>query len=345
MKMKVFYLLALIILILGCWFSTILFGGILNPGTLIALAIAVALIAFSLAPITQRVSHYVWISAGFLILVALCLPTSFFEKFFPPGDAGPLTSSIAFTILIIISLALIITALLLNSCQMLYKKSQAVGKEEDGALQEDARKPDRAVAIILGLSVLLLAKAHHSFYWFMVWDGTIDSLVILWLPITIMAVIFSSFMLYVILPDRTKRAGLLYLLLIPVLVALSIHAGQVDFRQRTEDRAGQVSQRIESYYTKTGTYPEDLKELSPWQIFPLSGPVIIYGQDWCYDGGEDYYRLGYVYRQHWSDPRLIGKIYKTSGELPDLHPICEQEVAILQKSYPDYPYEYWVEDK
>ena len=206
MKMKVFYLLALIILILGCWFSAILFGGILNPGTLIALAIVVALIAFSIAPLTQRVSQYVWVCAGLLILVALFLPTSFFEKFFPPGDAGPLTLSIAFTILIIISLALIITALLLNACQMLYKKSQAVGKEEDGALQEDARKPDRAVAIILGLSVLLLAKAHHSFYWFMVWDGTIDSLVILWLPITIMAVIFSSFMLYVILPGRTKRA-------------------------------------------------------------------------------------------------------------------------------------------
>jgi len=345
MKKKIFYLAALIILILGCWFSAIFFGGILNPGTLLTLAIVVALIAFSIAPLTQRVSQYVWVYAGLLTLVALFLPVSFFVKFFPPGDAGPLTFSIAFTILILISLALIITALLLDASQMLYKKSQVSGKGEDGTLQGGTRKPDRAVPIILGLSVLLLAKALHSFYWFMVWDATIDSLAILWSPITILAVIFSSFMLYVSLPGGTKRAGLLYLLLIPILIALSVHARQVDFRQRTEDRAGQVSQRIENYYTKAGTYPDDLKELSPWYIFPLPDPMVIYGQDWCYDSGEGYYRLGYIDRQHWSDPRLIGQIYKTSGELPDLHPICEQEVAILQKSYPDYPYEYWAEDK
>ena len=46
MKMKVFYLLTLIILILGCWFSAILFGGILNPGTLIALVLEI-LVVFS----------------------------------------------------------------------------------------------------------------------------------------------------------------------------------------------------------------------------------------------------------------------------------------------------------
>jgi hypothetical protein len=74
----------------------------------------------------------------------------------------------------------------------------------------------------------------------------------------------------------------------------------------------------------------------------VPNPVIIYGQEWCYDAGQDYYRIGYIYRQHWSDPRLIGKIHKTGGELPELPPMCEVEFVALQQSHPDYPYEYWV---
>ena len=71
------------------------------------------------------------------------------------------------------------------------------------------------------------------------------------------------------------------------------------------------------------------------------GLCIIYGQDWCYDGGEDYYRLGYVYREHWSDPPTIGRIYKTKGEAPDLHDMCEEEIAALRNRYPYLFYEYY----
>ena len=133
------------------------------------------------------------------------------------------------------------------------------------------------------------------------------------------------------------------MLLIPTLIAVSAHAQNVDFRQLTDERAEHVSQAIETYFARVGRYPEDLRELTPWYIFPFPGPVIIYGEEWCYDGGEDHYRLGYVYRQHWSDPRLKGRIYKEKGGAPDLHHTCEEEVAALQKRYPDYPYEFWME--
>ena len=83
--------------------------------------------------------------------------------------------------------------------------------------------------------------------------------------------------------------------------------------------------------------------LTPWYSSQFLGLVIIHGADWCFDGGNDHFRLGYVYRQHWSDPCLIGEIYKEKGEALDLHPVCEHEVAVLQKRYPDYPYEYWMD--
>jgi hypothetical protein len=127
------------------------------------------------------------------------------------------------------------------------------------------------------------------------------------------------------------------------MIAVSARAQRVDFRQLTEERAERVTQAIETYYAREGHYPQDLRQLTPWYALSLPGPVIIYGQEWCYDGGEDYYRLGYVYREHWSDPRLIGQIYKTKGEVPDLHGMCEEEVVALQKRYPDYPYEYWMD--
>lgn len=53
--------------------------------------------------------------------------------------------------------------------------------------------------------------------------------------------------------------------------------------------------------------PNDAR-LTPGYVLSLPGPVIIYGQDWCHDGGDDYYRLGYVVCEHWSGPRLTGQV-------------------------------------
>jgi len=134
-----------------------------------------------------------------------------------------------------------------------------------------------------------------------------------------------------------KWAGFLYSLLIPALmIAVSARAQRVDFRQLTEERAERVTQAIETYYAREGHYPQDLRQLVPRYVLSLPGPVIIYGQDWCYDGGEDYYRLGYVYREHWSDPDLHGRIYRTKGETLDLPGICAEEIAALENRYPAF---------
>jgi len=335
MMKKIQYPFALIILILGCWFSAILFGGLLNPGTLITLVIVVILIAFLLTSVTLRVSHRIWIFASLFILVALYLPTSFYIKLFPPGDAEPFSASIALTILIIISAALIVAALLINSGLMSYQDRQNSYQDKNGGSIE--------LWVVFTLSLLLLVKAIHNFYWFMIWDSTTDSLGIIWLSVSVWAVIFSSFTLIFTRSGMSKTIGYLNLLLIPVLIVIFAQMGE--FRQLTEARAEHVSRAIESYYAQTGQYPEDLRQLTPRYLLSIPAPVIIYGQDWCYNGGKDYYRLGYVDRQHWSDPRLIGQIYITKGELPDLPPMCQAEVTVIQNRYPDYPYEYMVDGK
>jgi membrane protein implicated in regulation of membrane protease activity len=280
---------------------------------------------------TRKVSHSVWVLAALLILASLFLPASLFLK--PSGPLWePFSSQQAMMLLLILSMALVIVALLLYSGLNLYKEWQDAGAVEDGSSQAQRKQAGRAAAVVLVLSALLLAKALHNFYWFMVWDATGDSLGYFWLAVPVPAVLLSGVVLSIVLPGRTKLAGFLYsLLVLALVIGVSACAQRVDLRQLTEERAERVTQAIETHYAREGRYPHDLRQLTPWYVLSLPGPVIIYGQDWCYDGGEDYYRLGYVYRENWSDPRLTGRIYKTKGEAPDLPGICAKEIAALEK--------------
>jgi len=331
--------LVLSALTLVCWqFAVLMFGfRLFGPLSCLIVIPIVLLFVSALALAARKVSHRVWIlAAALLLLPGLSLPASVVNNIFTASPEPP------FGLSLMPSVALLITALLLYSGLNAYREWQHASAVEDGRSQEQRKRAGRAAAVVFVVGALLLAKTLHNLYWLTVWDNTYDSLGYLWLVAPVVAVLFSGVMLSITLPGRTKLAGFLYSLLIPALmIAVSARAQRVDFRQLTEERAGRTSQAIETYYAREGHYPQDLRQLTPWYVLSLPGPVIIYGQDWCYDGGEDYYRLGYVYREHWSDPPTIGRIYKTKGEAPDLHDMCEEEIAALRNRYPYLFYEYY----
>jgi hypothetical protein len=344
MKMKIFYLFVLIVLTIACWLSASLLWGSLGPDWLIVLGVACWLFVSALAWAARKMNAKVWIYAGLFILAGLFWPTSMLVEIFPNHLSLPFETLAAIMLFLITPTALVSAALLLYSGLSLYRERQSGSAAEDESSQAQRKHAGRTAAAALVLSALLLAKTLHNLYWLTVWDNTEDPLGYLWLIVPVVAVLFSGVMLSITLPGRTKLAGFLYSLLISALmIAVSARAQRVDFRQLTEKRAGRISQAIETYYDREGRYPQDLRQLTPWYVLSLPGPVIIYGQDWCYDGGEDYYRLGYIYREHWSDPRLTGRIYTTQGKVPDLARMCEAKVVALQKRYPDYPYEYWLD--
>ena len=270
-----------------------------------------------------------------------------FVKFFPIQTGEPFGLPLSFTLLAIFSLALIVAALLLDSGLNLLNQWQIEQANTNDTIKEAGypkhRHTGKVAIATLVLSAILLARALYYFYWFMIWDTTYDGLGYLWLPIPFLAILSSTFILSITLPENIKLAALFYLLLIPAMIVISTRIQRMDFRQLTKERAERVNQAIENYYIQEGRYPNNLQDLTLWFIPIIPGPVIIYGQEWCYDGGDHYYRLGYIDREHWSAPHFIGRIYRANGDIPDLPGICEQEAAALQQRHPDFPYEYWVE--
>jgi hypothetical protein len=230
-----------------------------------------------------------------------------------------------FTILLLLPAALVAAAALLYAGLKLYKEWQAASLEQDNdsALQVRRKYAKKAAIVALVLSVLVLIRALDKFYWFMVWDATYDPLGILWLPLPMLTVLGSGAVLFSRLPGKAKFASFAYLLLIPLLIVAVTFAGSVDFRQLTQARAEQVRQAIEAYNAWEGHYPENIQQLFPQYAVSLPGPTIIYGQDWCYQGGNDHYRLGYLDREHWSSPILFGRVYSAVGYSPLKADVCQ----------------------
>ena len=73
--------------------------------------------------------------------------------------------------------------------------------------------------------------------------------------------------------------------------------------------------------------------MTPGYILSLPGPVILFGQDWCYEGGDDYYRLGAIYREHWSAPFITARVYASAGHPPEPSGICDEKLAETRSQY------------
>jgi len=286
--------------------------------------------------IAKKASHSTWILyAGLIVLAVLFLPDAMLleiSSYLP----SPLENPMTLTILLTLPLALIVTALLLYSGLVHFKKWQNTDIETSEVTQAQRKQAGRAFLVTLILSALILAKVLHNFYWFMVWDTTDDPLGSIWLSIPILVLFSLSALLFGLLPGKTKLAGFTFVLLIPVFILIAMRAQSVDYRKLTEARAEQVKQAIEAYYDRESDYPQTLQQLTPWYALSFQRPLIIYGQDWCYRGDADYYRLGYLDRDHWSSPILFGRLYSFKGNSPVKMDVCQPAIDVYRKEHPDW---------
>ena len=324
------YSIPLIVILLFGVFGMITLAGVSVGFLLVAIpALLIWLFAWVFPAILKRVDSRVWIATGIVILLGLIFPTSSLMS--SDYELGPFSTLVSSIIFLLPSLALVGASFLLYSVLSFSEP-----------MKSDKGQNDRLHLIALFLGVVLVIKTLHNLYDLTLWDNTYDSLGYMWLILPFFLVLLSGLTLAIALPGRVKLTGSIFsIITIGLLIAVSALAQSVDFHKETTKRAERVVQAVDSYYAREGIYPETLSQLTPWYSIPLPKPIIMYGQDWCYESGADYYRLGYIDREHWSDPHMIGQIYKSVGEVPDTQPMCMAEFNAMQ----DHQYSYWKESE
>jgi hypothetical protein len=270
-----------------------------------------------------------WLVAGLLLLAGILVPIIvLLDNFENPGGLFGNIFQVGVTLLPF--LALIMAAVLLYADNDLKGAAKTIDAAAHPASLTTPKNQGKLALACFVLSGVLVLKTLQNLYWLTVWDNTTDSLGYIWIALPVLMAFFSGFLLFFNLRRQAVWVGLGYLVLIPgLLVAVSTRAQQVDYRQLTESNAERVSQRVEAFYARQGRYPQELRQVKSWYAASLPDPFIMYGQDWCYLAGEDYYQLGYVDREHWSSPELIRRLYKSSGEAPETEAICAEEISAL----------------
>jgi hypothetical protein len=368
---KLAYLIALVLMAVACWVVSVFFLGRMQAtGLGLVLAVAAALCGLGLVVASRRLGVTTWLVAGLFILAGLLAPTSLLVDTQGTflGALPPWITTLASILLFLLpSLALVVAALLFQSGLKLLAlrrsgkadvlppkdldaslaappqndtsedKGRRAGAVEGGSSPGRNRRMGWTAAAAFLLGALLIVKTLDNLYWLMVWDETSDGLIYLWLVLPVLAAFFVGAVLAINLPGWSKLAGPAYALLIPAaMIAVSARGLSVDYRGLTEAHAGRVSQAVEAYYARNDRYPQALRQLVPFYLISLPGPVIINGQDWCYRAGAGYYQLGYVDRAHWSSPILTGQVYKTAGQAPEKPGLCDSQIAIMQQRNPGF---------
>jgi hypothetical protein len=140
---------------------------------------------------------------------------------------------------------------------------------------------------------------------------------------------------------KLRRAGIAFMILIPVVIALTYTVGlQLDPQAITAARANQLSRAIEDYFWETGEYPTYLGDLTPSHLLFISGPLTGRGQVWCYESGPDFYRLGYVFFQRYYEypddtpfwePYYEIKVPYSAGLPPVGEWMCDEELQLYKQ--------------
>ena len=329
------FILGLIPAVLFCLIFMVWMGIEAIGFFIILFPIAIAF-SYGLVLIAWKISPKFKLLVGVIILAGLLYPSHALMGI-PIGYSSFSGTFLWWALVALPPLAVIAAAMLLFS----FLELRAGYKREgiDGITESEHQRTHtiRIITASLIVAIILLCATIYNLYWLTIWDKTYDPLGYLWILLPVTAGIAVSIMLATALHGKTRLIGIAYGLVVPgLIIAVSQFAQQIDFRQLTEQRAERVVQAVELYYQRNGRYPRQLKDLVPRYTLTLREPVILYGQDWCYLSGEDYYQLGYVSKEHWSSPILDVVTYKSQGKPDPTTKLCADEVAEFRR----YPYYY-----
>lgn len=185
---------------------------------------------------------------------------------------------------------------------------------------------------VLMITILFLMIGYQGML-MSIWDVATDGL--RWMALWLMTSIFgigTALLLAWSIPRKKFWAAVIFALITPLVLQQARNLGTYDRNHKwgttpiitTEQRAAKIDHAIQQYYEKNNRYPQNLSNLIPRYILYIPNPFIIPGQDWCYEGGDEYYRFGYLYRQFFSLPVSV-RIHSSAGEAPDGNWECQKK--------------------
>jgi len=187
------------------------------------------------------------------------------------------------------------------------------------------------------IAIFLWGFVFYTYTWLGIWDGADDG--VRWILIlfaTMASVTSIGVVIGMTVSGWRRWLGLPFAIVIIAVLyggVLLLLNGFSDYSAMTEDRAWHIQQGIERFHAKTGWYPLSLDELTPSEMLRIPLPLIVPGQNWCYQGGSNYYRLGLVYREHWSSPYFSVRVYASAGDIPDGGWECDERLAEVNAQY------------
>jgi hypothetical protein len=334
MKKTGFFLMTLLISFLIVWIG---FGSRLGGIWVILIGLVVWFFLSLLLWQARKMQTKKVIYISLAVLLGLFWPTSSLiesEKFFKYHLPQPFLSILDILIYSCFILALVLAAVLIDrGVRMIYSwLNPPAAAQGDSPIP--GKRDGRMLAMLFGLSAGLLLMFLHNLSGLIMWDNTYDAIEGIWLFMPILTSLLCGIVLTVNLPGKTKLVGLLFVLFVPLMIyTVYVPAMNIDFRTMTRERGERLTYAIETYYNREGHYPKKLAQLTPRDLRTIQPPFILNGQNWCYDAGANYYRLGYVDREHWSSPCFKGVVFSYAGSLSDLTPVCETAIAALTVNY------------
>lgn len=191
----------------------------------------------------------------------------------------------------------------------------------------------RAVVTTMVMVAVLFLLIGYQAMLTSLWDVATDGLgwVFLWLTASTIG-IGSAMLMAWSLPRRQLWVPILFALTVPLVLVQAHDLANYERDHTwgtkpiltTERRADKIEMAIQRYYEGHDQYPPALNDLTPRYLLYVPNPFIIPGLDWCYEGGDDFYRFGYVYRQYFSVPASV-RIHSSAGEPPNPHWKCEDD--------------------
>jgi hypothetical protein len=264
---------------------------------------------------------------GLVVLSLVCLGSLVFTgggAIFTPGLDNP--SWVNTTLQIIAGLAMVLAIFL--SSALLYT-----------GLKNEAEKDWPAVGWRILLAILLVGGSVYWVYWDGVWSAAHARAFEDHLPLAqFLLALMAGASLALSLSGWRRLSGLVFVFLVcAVAIQVLLWGWNTSAFKLTEQRAERVNTAIKRYYQANGRYPEGLADLTPRYLLFLPPPVVMRLGGWCYQGGQDFYRLGYVsglftYQQATFETHLFAK----AGELPDGGWNCDRIVDRFKRGGLNY---------